>query len=43
MAGIATVMVLAPGTSQAGGYDFDFCIHDLTPVCGIARSECNLP
>jgi hypothetical protein len=32
MAGIATVMVLVPGTSQAGGYDFEFCVNDLTPV-----------
>jgi hypothetical protein len=32
MAGIATVMVLVPGTAQTGGYDFDFCVNDMTPV-----------
>lgn len=32
MAGIATVMVLVPGTSEAGGYDFEFCLNELTPV-----------
>jgi hypothetical protein len=32
MAGIATVMVLVPGTAQAGGYDFNFCVNDMTPV-----------
>jgi len=32
MVGIATVMVLVPGTSDAGGYDFDFCVNEMTPV-----------
>ena len=30
--GISTVMVLVPGTSQTGGYDFNFCVNDMTPV-----------
>ncbi len=29
--GLSTVMVLVPGTAQAGGYDFDFCLEDLAP------------
>ncbi len=30
--GISTVMVLVPGTSQAGGYDFNFCVNNMAPV-----------
>jgi hypothetical protein len=30
--GISTVMVLVPGTSGTGGYDFNFCVNDMTPV-----------
>jgi hypothetical protein len=29
-AGISTVMV--PGTSQTGGYDFNFCVNNMAPV-----------
>jgi hypothetical protein len=32
MSGIATVMVLVPGTAEADGYDIDFCVNELTPV-----------
>jgi hypothetical protein len=32
LVGIATVMVLVPGTAQTGGYDFSFCVNDMTPV-----------
>lgn len=32
MAGIATVMIMVPGTSQGDGYDFDFCVYEMTPV-----------
>lgn len=30
--GISTVMVLVPGTSQTGGYDFNFCVNNMAPV-----------
>ena len=40
MVGIATVMVMVPGTPQAGGYDFDFCVNDMTPVWFRAAWRC---